>query len=143
MIPQILSLFLLSTSFNSTAALESSTPRAVSPFFSQHNEIQTNELKRMMETNKDLILVDARKRKNDDGYRIGNARLVPPDAPPTHIRAALPSKSSTIVVYCASAKCPASVNLARRLISMGYEDVHVYKAGIKGWVNAGNKMNKI
>jgi len=48
-----------------------------------------------------------------------------------------PDKNATIVVYCASDTCKNSDITATRLEAMGYEDVRVYVAGKKDWLEAG------
>lgn len=48
-----------------------------------------------------------------------------------------PDKSSTIVVYCASATCHNSDQAADGLVELGYRDVRVYVGGKKDWVEAG------
>jgi rhodanese-related sulfurtransferase len=50
----------------------------------------------------------------------------------------LPSKKdTTLVFYCANAKCTASKSAAVRAIDAGYSDVAVLPVGIKGWKAAG------
>jgi len=46
-------------------------------------------------------------------------------------------KSSTIVVYCASATCRNSHEAADGLVALGYHDVRVYVEGKKDWIEAG------
>ena len=46
-------------------------------------------------------------------------------------------KDETIVVYCGSYSCGASTKAAKKLVDIGYEDVLDFKAGKKGWVDAG------
>ncbi|HII15087.1 MAG TPA: rhodanese-like domain-containing protein [Nanoarchaeota archaeon] len=51
-------------------------------------------------------------------------------------------KTDTIVVYCGGYHCPASTNAAKILMSMGYKKVLDYKAGKKGWKDAGLELEK-
>jgi rhodanese-related sulfurtransferase len=46
-------------------------------------------------------------------------------------------KGETIVVYCASYECPASTEVAKKLMGMGYTNVFDYKGGVKEWKEAG------
>lgn len=51
-------------------------------------------------------------------------------------------KTDTIVVYCGSYACQASTRAAKKLLEMGYEKTLDFKAGKKGWSNAGLKLEK-
>jgi len=52
----------------------------------------------------------------------------------------LPSDTSTsLIFYCASTRCSASDGAAERAREHGYENVSVMRAGIAGWVEAGNQ----
>jgi len=45
-------------------------------------------------------------------------------------------KNETIVVYCASFTCQASITTAEKLLSMGFNDVLDYKGGLKDYKEA-------
>jgi rhodanese-related sulfurtransferase len=47
-------------------------------------------------------------------------------------------KSTDLVFYCSNTKCTASDAAADRAASHGYTNVHIMRAGIKGWKAAGN-----
>lgn len=51
-------------------------------------------------------------------------------------------KTDMIVVYCGSYSCHASTNAARILAEMGYNNVLDFKAGKKGWSDAGLELEK-
>ena len=51
-------------------------------------------------------------------------------------------KATPVVFYCANEKCTASHTAARRAITAGHSDVAVLSAGIKGWVAAGQAVDK-
>lgn len=46
-------------------------------------------------------------------------------------------KASLLVFYCSNPLCRKAPNAALRARKMGYENVRVLSAGIKGWLNAG------
>jgi len=50
-------------------------------------------------------------------------------------------KKSTLVFYCANPRCTASDAAAKRARAAGYTDVHVMRAGIMGWVEAGQPVD--
>lgn len=49
----------------------------------------------------------------------------------------LPEKSAEIVVYCASATCQNSHIAQRKLLSLGYPNVRLYRGGKAAWKDAG------
>jgi len=53
---------------------------------------------------------------------------------------ALPSKAQEVVVYCASATCQNSDIAARKLLSLGYQDVRVFRGGKAAWRDAGHPL---
>jgi rhodanese-related sulfurtransferase len=53
---------------------------------------------------------------------------------------ALPDKTREIVVYCASATCQNSDIAARKLHSLGYAHVRVFKGGKAAWRDAGHPL---
>ena len=50
---------------------------------------------------------------------------------------ALPNKAAEIVVYCASVTCQNSDIAARKLMSLGYRNVRLYRGGKAAWKDAG------
>ncbi|MEM9693117.1 MAG: rhodanese-like domain-containing protein [Myxococcota bacterium] len=55
----------------------------------------------------------------------------------------LPEKKDTkLVFYCGGEACTAAPKAAAVAKSKGYTDVSVMRAGIKGWVDAGKKVEK-
>jgi rhodanese-related sulfurtransferase len=53
---------------------------------------------------------------------------------------ALPNKSADIVVYCASATCQNSDIAARKLQSLGYQNVRLFRGGKAAWKDAGHAL---
>jgi rhodanese-related sulfurtransferase len=51
------------------------------------------------------------------------------------------TKEDTIVVYCNNESCLKSTDAAKKLLEMGYENVFDFKAGKKGWENAGFELD--
>lgn len=57
--------------------------------------------------------------------------------PAGYLESDLPGdKAATLVFYCSNPMCRKAPNAARRAKKMGYEDVQVMSAGIKGWIGA-------
>jgi len=52
----------------------------------------------------------------------------------------LPDKTADIVVYCASQTCQNSDIAQRKLLSLGYRNVRVFKGGKAAWSAAGQPL---
>ena len=51
-------------------------------------------------------------------------------------------KNDVIVVYCGSYRCQRSTKAAIILLELGYENTLEFKAGKRGWVHSGLKLEK-
>ena len=67
--------------------------------------------------------------------RVPGARSLDPDAFATGDLPA--AKDATLVFYCSNPLCRKAPRAAKRALAMGYRDVLVLSAGIKGWKGAG------
>lgn len=104
--------------------------------------IDTEGLKELLESKEEVVLLDARSGKYDDGRRIKGADQLSAGASEKEIRKALPDKDARIVAYCTNLKCPASAMLADKLVEMGYNNVVKYPDGIDGWEKAKGEITK-
>ena len=113
----------------------------LSKYFKSGKRLTTSELNTLLEAKADIVLVDARTPKWDDGKRIGSAKNLTPQSNDADIEAALGAKSAHVVTYCGSIECPLSHKMADRLKAIGYENVLVYPEGVVGWVKAGHAVS--
>ena len=51
-------------------------------------------------------------------------------------------KNDVIVLYCGSYRCQRSTKAAKILMELGYENTLDFKAGKRGWVHSGLKLEK-
>ncbi len=51
-------------------------------------------------------------------------------------------KSGIIVVYCNGGTCEVSIDLAYEIAKLGYNNVSIYKGGIKEWENSGYPVER-
>ena len=51
-------------------------------------------------------------------------------------------KKDIVVVYCGSYSCQRSTKAAIILLELGYENILDFKAGKRGWVHSGLKLEK-
>lgn len=108
-----------------------------------YSTIDTEGLKQLLLSGEPVAVVDARSGKHDDGQRIPGAVSLAATASDKTIARVLPDKHAKIVTYCSNQRCPASSNLAKRLVQMGYTNVHKYPDGIAGWTAAGNPVTTV
>jgi len=99
--------------------------------------IAREELKKRLDEKLPTIIFEALPAKYFDQAHIPGAHQL--DHQNVQSQSALHArdKSSTIVVYCASATCHNSDQAADGLVALGYQDVRVYAGGKKDWVDAG------
>ncbi|OJW51588.1 MAG: hypothetical protein BGO67_05020 [Alphaproteobacteria bacterium 41-28] len=90
-------------------------------------------LEALLDSKAPHALVDARTDKYFDGALIIGAERLPYDSDQTMIEKVLPNKKKLIIVYCGGGECPASKNLAKRLIELGYTNVIDYHGGMQEW----------
>lgn len=105
--------------------------------------IGTEALATLLRAKTPAAVLDARSGKFDDGQRIPGARSLNAGSTEAEIAQVLPDKGALVVTYCAGLKCPASHQLAEKLVKLGYSNVVEYPEGIAGWLEAGNKVDKV
>ncbi len=103
-------------------------------------KISTALLKMLLASKTNLILIDARSSKWDDGRRIPGAISLTSEASAEEFASTLPQKDALIAVYCTHAQCGASSRLAQRLADLGYMNVLKYAEGIDVWAQQGNRI---
>ena len=81
-----------------------------------------------------VTVLDVNPRSSWASARVPGARHADPDAFGPE---ALPAdKASTVVFYCSNPMCTKAPRAAKRAEKMGYGDVRVLSAGIRGWLAA-------
>lgn len=107
-----------------------------------YHVINTDEVKDILYSGQEVVVVDARTKEYDDGVRLPGAILLPHTSTSDEIKAVLPGLDETIIVYCTGKKCPASGKLVDRLVAMGYTNVWKYADGLEAWIKSGGKTEK-
>lgn len=98
--------------------------------------ISRDDLHRRLASGERLTLVEALGPAYFADAHLPGAVNMPPDQVDRLAPALLPDKDARIVVYC-SGTCHNSEIAARRLVELGYGDVHVYLGGKEDWVEHG------
>ncbi|MEZ4404509.1 MAG: rhodanese-like domain-containing protein [Kofleriaceae bacterium] len=81
------------------------------------------------------------KTRTDVGYIPGAVLLTDYE---TYAASELPAdKAEPLVFYCANEQCGASHEAAKKAVALGYQHVQVLPAGIMGWTEAGQRVEKL
>lgn len=106
----------------------------------EYPNISINDLKAHIASN-DVTILDA---NGTDSYRDGHIPgAIDFDADSSKLQSMLPSdKSALIVAYCGGPQCMAYKAAAAKAMSLGYTNVKHLTAGISGWKDAGEKVDK-
>ena len=92
------------------------------------------ELQQFMRSG-DVTTIDVNSRESWISARVPGARLLDPAG---YQEADLPAdKDALLVFYCSNPMCRKAPGAARRAKAMGYGNVRVLSAGIRGWIGAG------
>jgi rhodanese-related sulfurtransferase len=95
------------------------------------------ELSGLLEDGAQVLMYDANSQKTRDKYGIiPGAILLSHYSDYDAAKELPPTKSQKLVFYCAGQLCSSAPTAARKALEVGYTDVHVLPAGIKGWVEA-------
>jgi rhodanese-related sulfurtransferase len=101
--------------------------------------ISTEELKKKLDTDEDLVLIEVLSEEDYKDEHIKGAINIPLAVIGTEARDRFDTDTA-IVVYCSSLSCQASPNAARKLEKLGFENVYDYREGKKAWKEAGYAM---
>jgi rhodanese-related sulfurtransferase len=107
------------------------------------NEIEAPELKKLIDSDEDFVLIDIRGEAQKlhgeiyslETYQIDRGYLE------FRVERSVPNKKAKIIVYCCSGQ--RSLLAVQSLIRMGYKDVHSLKGGLKGWVSSGMILDTV
>jgi rhodanese-related sulfurtransferase len=84
-----------------------------------------------------FVLVDALAPMSYAASHLPGAVNMPPGREDELAPRRIPDLDTEVVVYCASSTCDSSVEVANRLIELGYRNVLHYVDGKTDWVDAG------
>ena len=99
--------------------------------------ISRESLWEKMEQGDDFVLVDALSPMSYAMSHLPGAVNIPPEGCDRWAARRIPEKSTEVVVYCQNPECESSVEVANRLLELGYESVGHYAGGKEDWVEGG------
>ncbi len=100
-------------------------------------EIARDELWEKIRSDESLVVVDALSPLSYAGAHLPGAINIPSHTPDTTIERRIPDRDTSVVVYCANPSCESSVEVAERLIELGYRNVRHFAGGKEDWRDAG------
>jgi rhodanese-related sulfurtransferase len=99
--------------------------------------ITREELRRRMVAGDELVVVEALGPMYYDDAHLPGALNLPHDQVDELAASVLPDRNAFVVVYCSNTACQNSVVASRRLVELGYTNVHEYVEGKQDWIEAG------
>lgn len=90
-----------------------------------------------LEGGEDFVLVDALSPMSYAMSHLPGAVNIPPEGCERWAARRIPEKTTEVVVYCQNPGCESSVEVAIRLLELGYENVSHYPGGKSDWVAGG------
>jgi rhodanese-related sulfurtransferase len=106
------------------------------------DHISRESLQQKIETGADFVLVDALSPMSYATSHLPGAINLPPESVDGRAQRRIPDRSTEVVVYCSDVTCNSSLDVANRLIELGYENVSHYAEGKNDWVEAGLPLER-
>lgn len=100
-------------------------------------EIGCQELWAKLERGEHVVLVDALSPISYAAVRLPGAVNIPPREVDALAERRIPDLDAEVVVYCANRGCESSVDVARRLVELGYRNVSHFAGGKVEWRECG------
>lgn len=99
--------------------------------------VDTDNLKKLLDANTDMIVVDARNPEEYQEVHIKSAINIPEKQFAEHKDALPADKSTCLIFYCNGVKCGKSKKAAVKAMEIGYDNVFVYAEGMPVWEEKG------
>jgi rhodanese-related sulfurtransferase len=99
--------------------------------------VSRRHLWQKIESGERFVLVDALSPMSYAASHLPGAINMPPGREKELAPRRIPDLDTEVVVYCASSTCDSSVEVANRLIELGYRNVSHYAEGKGDWAEAG------
>jgi rhodanese-related sulfurtransferase len=102
--------------------------------------ISTEQLKTMMDGEKNFLLVDSRTKEEYQEAHIAGAISIPEKSFDENVSLLPKDKNHLVVFYCNGVKCGKSKKAAKKASDLGYGNVLIYAEGFPVWEEKGLKI---
>lgn len=99
--------------------------------------ISRDELRARLDAGEPTVVVEALGPLYYDAAHVPGALNLPHDQVDTLHDQVIGAREAFVVVYCSNTACQNSVVASRRLVELGYTNVHEYVEGKEDWAGAG------
>ena len=100
-------------------------------------EISRDRLWEKIQRGEEFVLVDALAPIAYAGAHLPGAVNIPPKSCDDLAARRIPDRDTEVVVYCAGPDCDSSLEVAHRLVELGYRNVRHFAGGKAEWREAG------
>jgi rhodanese-related sulfurtransferase len=100
-------------------------------------EISREDLRQRIESGARFVLVDAMSPISFAASHLPGAVNISPHFVDGRAASRIPDLQTEVVVYCANPNCESSIEVAQRLIELGYVNVLHFAGGKREWEDAG------
>ena len=104
--------------------------------------VTREQLRELLERSEGLVVVDALPPMSYAASHLPGAINLPPELVDRWAPVRIAEKAAQVVVYCAGPDCDSSLEVAQRLIELGYTHVCHYPGGKSDWVAAGLPLER-
>jgi rhodanese-related sulfurtransferase len=101
------------------------------------NEITVQELKKLMDSGEEMVLLDCRSPESFNAEHIVSAQNLPWREAPEKAKTMIPNKDMLVVTSCSSVTCDSSVHCAEQLKKLGYTNIREFSGGLADWMAQG------
>jgi rhodanese-related sulfurtransferase len=106
------------------------------------NEITVQELKKLMDSGEEMVLLDCRSPESFNAEHIVSAQNLPWREAPEKAKTMIPNKDMLVVTSCSSVTCEASLNCSKQLKQLGYTNIRKFTGGLAEWLAQGFETAK-
>ena len=100
-------------------------------------QIGRDELWQLIQSDEPLVLIDALAPMSYAHSHLPGAVNITPAQVDDLAPRRIPDLGADVIVYCANESCESSVEVAERLLDLGYRRVRHYAGGKNDWIAAG------
>jgi rhodanese-related sulfurtransferase len=100
-------------------------------------QIRRDELWQLIERGDPIVLIDALAPMSYAHSHLPGAINLIPERVDDEASRRIPDLEADVIVYCANESCESSVEVAERLVELGYRRVRHYPGGKSDWTEAG------